>query len=365
MRAGPPKEVLFTFDKTRADCPACERREKRGRAARWEAAVLSRRFPHSEHIRELKVSASARRPAADENVASWLRCINQPSARSAQACEAYIVPDVELREYRQQSEELITIARSGLENLFRQAAGQERRAAASRIARALRSSFSAIRYSTTICAGQDSILAPNGRNPEQVLARSAHALRPAEALSIHQTDHFDNTHTPLSCTAAPIYDVRGSLSAVLDISLLSSPIKKASHKSRATSGHGDSTAHRIGQSDGAVKPGMGTALRSVAGISRRRSGSGHLHRWIWARHRHDQQRRQDLARSASLDWRQPDDLIGQPISRFFDMEIDDLPDLTRQRSDAGPSRLRPGRQRTFCPCDRAERRRARACKRPP
>jgi transcriptional regulator of acetoin/glycerol metabolism len=33
----------------------------------------------------------------------------------------------------------------------------------------------------------------------------------------------------------------------------------------------------------------------------------------------------------SLDWRQPDDLIGQPISRFFDMEIDDLPDLTRQR----------------------------------
>ncbi len=29
-----------------------------------------------------------------------------------------------------------------------------------------------------------------------------------EAITIHQSDHFDLTHTPLSCTAAPIYDTR-------------------------------------------------------------------------------------------------------------------------------------------------------------
>jgi transcriptional regulator of acetoin/glycerol metabolism len=40
---------------------------------------------------------------------------------------------------------------------------------------------------------------------------------------VHQTDQFDLTHTPLSCTAAPIYDTAGTLTAVLDISLLRSP----------------------------------------------------------------------------------------------------------------------------------------------
>nr|WP_269808615.1 hypothetical protein [Enterovibrio nigricans] len=45
---------------------------------------------------------------------------------------------------------------------------------------------------------------------------------------MHQNDHFDATHSPLSCTAAPIYDVDGTLAAVLDISALQSPQPKAS-----------------------------------------------------------------------------------------------------------------------------------------
>lgn len=49
-----------------------------------------------------------------------------------------------------------------------------------------------------------------------------------EAMTIHQTGHFDTTHTPLSCTAAPIFDTNGGLAAVLDISLLRSPQPKVS-----------------------------------------------------------------------------------------------------------------------------------------
>lgn len=49
-----------------------------------------------------------------------------------------------------------------------------------------------------------------------------------KVITIHQTDHFGLAHTPLSCTAAPIYDTRGQLAAVLDISLLRSPSPKAS-----------------------------------------------------------------------------------------------------------------------------------------
>ena len=44
-----------------------------------------------------------------------------------------------------------------------------------------------------------------------------------EALTVHQSDHFDATHIPLTCTVAPIFDPTGNLSAVLDISALSSP----------------------------------------------------------------------------------------------------------------------------------------------
>src|SRR5262245_56824666 len=49
-----------------------------------------------------------------------------------------------------------------------------------------------------------------------------------EALTVHQTDHFDATHIPLTCTAAPVYDASGRLAAVLDISALRSPEPKTS-----------------------------------------------------------------------------------------------------------------------------------------
>ncbi|MGM7319857.1 GAF domain-containing protein, partial [Idiomarina sp. ST10R2A5] len=44
-----------------------------------------------------------------------------------------------------------------------------------------------------------------------------------EALTVHQSDHFDATHIPLTCTAAPVFDPSGALAAVLDISALRSP----------------------------------------------------------------------------------------------------------------------------------------------
>ncbi|MGG6546973.1 UNVERIFIED_CONTAM: GAF domain-containing protein, partial [Prevotella sp. 15_C9] len=45
---------------------------------------------------------------------------------------------------------------------------------------------------------------------------------------IHQDDHFDTSHIGLTCTAAPIFNTLGDLTAVLDISQLRSPTAKAS-----------------------------------------------------------------------------------------------------------------------------------------
>ncbi len=288
-------------------------------------------FSHYEHIREIESVGLGAATSRDETVVqSWLRCINEHRLDPAQACEAYIVPDTELREHRQQSEELISIARSGLENLFRQVAGQNYVLLLSD------------RQGVTVEFLGDPLFDNNLRKAGLYLGSEwsesragtcavGACIEAGEALSIHQTDHFDNTHTPLSCTAAPIYDVRGALSAVLDISLLSSPIKKASqnlalHLVTATVRRIE-LANLMAQASREwvlrfarspefldVDPEAAISIDGSGRVIGMTNGGAKI-----------------LARSVSLDWRQPDDLIGQPISRFFDMEIDDLPDLTRQR----------------------------------
>jgi len=80
---------------------------------------------HCTHIHEIErtcMGAASERDALV--IESWRRCVEQHRLDPAQSCEAYIVPDGQLREHRQQSEELIAIARSGLEQLFLQVAGQ-------------------------------------------------------------------------------------------------------------------------------------------------------------------------------------------------------------------------------------------------
>ncbi|TAI64714.1 sigma-54-dependent Fis family transcriptional regulator [Bradyrhizobium sp. Leo170] len=288
-------------------------------------------FSHSDHIREIEsVSLGAATNRDDIVVQSWLRCINQHRLDPAQACEAYIVPDTELREHRQQSEELISIARSGLENLFRQVAGQNYVLLLSD------------RQGVTVEFLGDPLFDNNLRKAGLYLGSEwsesragtcavGACIESGDALSIHQTDHFDNTHTPLSCTAAPIYDVRGALAAVLDISLLSSPIKKASqnlalHLVTATVRRIE-LANLMAQASREwvlrfarspefldVDPEAAISIDGSGRIIGMTNGGAKI-----------------LARSVSRDWRQSGDLIGQPISRFFEIDINDLPNLTRQR----------------------------------
>ena len=77
------------------------------------------------HIREIeRVGMGAVSPRDAPVIQSWLRCLNDYKLDPAVAQEAYIVPELKLREHREQAEELIRIGRSGLEALFNQVAGQ-------------------------------------------------------------------------------------------------------------------------------------------------------------------------------------------------------------------------------------------------
>jgi transcriptional regulator of acetoin/glycerol metabolism len=286
---------------------------------------------HTDHIREIeRVSLGMATGRDDTVVKSWLRCIELHRLDPAQACEAFIVPEQQLRQHRQQSEELIHIARSGLENLFNQVAGQNYVLLLSD------------RQGVTVEFLGDPLFDNNLRKAGLYLGSEwserragtcavGACLETGEPLTIHQTDHFDNTHTPLSCTAAPIYDIHGSLSAVLDISLLSSPIIKASQNlARHLVA---STVRRIELANLMAQARQEWVLRfsrspefldvdPEAAISI--DGSGRV---IGMTHAGAE----ILGRAVGLGWRDPSLLIGQPISQFFDMDINDLGELTRRR----------------------------------
>lgn len=285
----------------------------------------------TDHIKEIENVSLGKHTGRDETVVkSWLRCLEQHRLDPAQACEAFILPENRLREHRQQSEDMIRIARSGLEALFNQIAGQNYVLLLSD------------RQGVTVEFLGDPLFDNNLRRAGLYLgsewseARAGTCavgacLETGEALTIHQTDHFDNTHTSLSCTAAPIYDTRGGLAAVLDISLLSSPVLKSSqnlaHHMVATTVRRIELANLMAETrnDWVLRFARSPEFLDVdpeAAISIDGSGriKGMTHGGA-----------QILTGSIGMDWRQAPALIGEKVSRFFDMEVDDLSTLTRRR----------------------------------
>jgi transcriptional regulator of acetoin/glycerol metabolism len=284
-----------------------------------------------EHIREVENVAMGRASKRDPWVVeSWLRCMNEHGLDPTRACEAFILPEQELRSHRQQSEELISIARSGLEALYAQMAGQNYVLLLGDRAGVAVEFLGDPNFDHRLRrAGL--YLGAEWSEPRAGTCAIGACIATGEALTIHQTDHFDVTHTPLSCTAAPIYDTRGEFAAVLDISLLSSPIAKASqnlalHMVAAT-------ARRIELANLMAQTRHEWVLRfsrspdfldvdPEAAISL--DGSGRV---IGMTHRGAQL----LARAAGVSWRRPELLVGQPLGRFFELGVDDLGELTRQR----------------------------------
>lgn len=145
-----------------------------------------------------------------------------------------------------------------------------------------------------------------------------------ESLTIHQCDHFDATHIPLTCTVAPIFDPVGNLSAVLDISALRSPREKPSQflalQIVRNFAHRIETASfiRSFSRNWIVKLTANQALAEVdtdyvlaLDSSGRITGFNH-------------HARQLLAEEMKTGWRDATQALGRPLSNYFDCEIDTL-----------------------------------------
>ncbi|ETX28062.1 sigma-54-dependent Fis family transcriptional regulator [Roseivivax isoporae] len=181
-----------------------------------------------DHVDEIDRVLRGVETGRDRLVAdSWRRCVDSYGMDPARPDPALIVTEAELREHREQSERLIATARSGLQALFRQVAGQNYVLLLADAQGVCVDFFGDPRFEDQLRAAGLYL----GSNWTEALAGTCgvgSCIVTGEAITIHQGDHFGLAHTPLSCTAAPIYDTRGELSAVLDISLLRSPSPKSS-----------------------------------------------------------------------------------------------------------------------------------------
>ncbi|HTT12052.1 MAG TPA: sigma-54-dependent Fis family transcriptional regulator [Burkholderiaceae bacterium] len=186
-----------------------------------------------EHINAVMTLAGEGRPVSAEFAPdpiirdSWARCVHTHGLDPTRMQEAVIIPTERLREHRQRIEDFLHIARHGLETLYQQVAGMGYCVL-----------LTDARGVTVDCIGDlqlDTSLRKAGlylgsdwSEQHAGTCGVGTAIATQQALTVHQDDHFDATHIPLTCTAAPVYDPLGRLNAILDISALTSPQAKSS-----------------------------------------------------------------------------------------------------------------------------------------
>lgn len=277
------------------------------------------------HLREIDEVLSGRGRGRDALVEqSWRRCVEQYGMDPAKPSPAHIVTEARLREHREQAERLIAIARSGLEALFRQIAGQKYVLLLADAKGITVDYFGDPKFEDEL---RQAGLFLGSDWSEQLAGTCGvgSCIITREAITIHQSDHFDLTHTPLSCTAAPIFDTGGNLAAVLDISLLRSPQPKIS-QSLALSLVKASVRRvemanlmAMNRGDWVLRFSTSPEFLDVdpeAAVAL--DGSGRI---IGMTHGAEQV----LTRQSG------GPVIGERIDRFFDLSLDSLPELMRGR----------------------------------
>ncbi|HEX6017268.1 MAG TPA: sigma-54-dependent Fis family transcriptional regulator [Burkholderiaceae bacterium] len=158
---------------------------------------------------------------------SWRRCVHDHQLDPTRMQEAVILPSHLVREHRERIDDFLRIARHGLETLYQQVAGMgycvlltDARGVTVDFIGDLQLDASLRRSGLYLGSDWSEHLAGT--------CGVGTAIATGQALTVHQEDHFDATHIPLTCTAAPVFDPLGRLNAILDISALTSPQAKSS-----------------------------------------------------------------------------------------------------------------------------------------
>ncbi|WP_172331490.1 sigma-54-dependent Fis family transcriptional regulator [Mangrovicoccus sp. HB161399] len=286
-----------------------------------------------DHIREIEAISRGRgaSPRDPTVLASWLRCLQTHGLDPTDRREAYILPESQLRLHRQRSEELIGIARTGIDNLYKLVAGQSYVLLLSD-AQGVTVEYLGQQKHKEELRRTGLFLGAEWSESRAGTCAVGACIEAGEPLIIHQSDHFDVTHGGLSCTAAPIYDTAGRLSAVLDISLLSSPapresqvmalnlVRQAARRIEMANIMAESRRDwvlRLSDSPDFLDVDPEAALSLDAGghVIGMTNGAARL-----------------MARTLGVDWREAERLVGRHVADVFELDLDMMEGLTRQTS---------------------------------
>ena len=158
---------------------------------------------------------------------SWRRCARDYRLDPTRMQEAIILPSQRLRQHQEQMDEFLQIARSGMQTLYRHVAGLGYVVLLTD-ARGVTVDFLGDLNSEHSLRRAGLYLGSDWSEPLAGTCGVGTCISTGQALTVHQGDHFDATHIPLTCTTAPVFDGRGQLHAVLDISALRSPNSRES-----------------------------------------------------------------------------------------------------------------------------------------
>jgi sigma-54 dependent transcriptional regulator, acetoin dehydrogenase operon transcriptional activator AcoR len=277
-----------------------------------------------DHIKELVRVAEGGSTDRDELIlASWRRCMDNHRLDPTVMRPAVIVEDPRLREHREAMEELLRTARFGVEALYRQVAGL------GYVLLLTDNEGITVDYigdeaTTDYLREAGLYLGADWNESRAGTNGTGTCIATGEALTVHQSDHFDAMHIPLTCTVAPIFDPCGNLSAALDISALRSPKEKSSQylalQIVKNFAHRIETANLIRSCSRSwiVKLTSNQALAAVdIEYVLVLDSLGRITGF-------NQYGRQLLAQELKVNWRESNRMLGRPISDFFDCEIDSL-----------------------------------------
>ena len=158
---------------------------------------------------------------------SWLRCLNEYRLDPAQPRPARVVPQQTLIEHRESVDELLHVARAGVEQLYSQVA-QLGYVLLLTDHRGITVEFRGDPTHDKQLRKAGLYLGADWDERFAGTCAVGTCLHDRQAIICHRQEHFDASHISLTCTAAPITDPQNNVMAVLDISSLHSPTQHES-----------------------------------------------------------------------------------------------------------------------------------------
>lgn len=194
------------------------------------AQLPSHKRQHIDHIFKLGEGLEAPQLPSQQTIRrSWLRCLNEYQIDPTRPRPARVVTQQTLMEHRESVDELLHVARAGVEQLYAQVA---------RLGYVLLlTDHRGITVEFRGHPDQDKQLRRAGLYlgadwNERFAGTCAvgTCLHDHQAIVCHRNEHFDASHIELTCTAAPITDPQGNVMAALDISSLYPPEQHTSQQ---------------------------------------------------------------------------------------------------------------------------------------